>query len=312
MAGQFELAHSQLVIGAGIVAGGPYGCAESVFADVMPGPGTALLNVSKAVNGCMRDSLLALGLPDPNALAARARQLANQGRIDPIDGVLRDRVYLFAGSKDTVVVPNIVRAAAEFYTDLGLAPANIQFVTDVAAGHGFVTLSKGDSCASSDSQTHILACGYDSAGALLAHIYGPLTGRAATASGETLAFDQREFTRGLSDHGLADKGIAYVPRDCRATPGCRVHVVFHGCSQNQDAIGERLARDAGYAEWADTNRLIVLFPQVTAGTLNPYGCWDWWGYTGRGYLTRNGPQIVAVRRMLERLGQTGSAPKGQH
>ena len=41
--------------------------------------------------------------------------------------------------------------------------------------------------------------------------------------------------------------------------------------------------------------------QVTTGTLNPQACWDWWGYTGREYLTRKGPQVVAVRRMLDRL-----------
>src|SRR5262245_14153319 len=56
MAGQFQIAHSSIVMGAGIIAGGPYGCAESVFADSMPGPGTAFLNLSKAINGCMLDA----------------------------------------------------------------------------------------------------------------------------------------------------------------------------------------------------------------------------------------------------------------
>ena len=51
MAGQFELAHSSIVKGAAIIAGGPYGCAQSAFADLMPGPGTAMMNVAKAVNG---------------------------------------------------------------------------------------------------------------------------------------------------------------------------------------------------------------------------------------------------------------------
>src|SRR5262245_36550191 len=48
MAGQFQLAHSRIVVGAALIAGGPYGCAESLFADVMPGPGTAFLNLSRA------------------------------------------------------------------------------------------------------------------------------------------------------------------------------------------------------------------------------------------------------------------------
>ncbi|MEI9900752.1 MAG: hypothetical protein WDN31_12225 [Hyphomicrobium sp.] len=53
--------------------------------------------------------------------------------------------------------------------------------------------------------------------------------------------------------------------------------------------------------WADTNNIIVLFPQTAATPLNPQGCWDWWGYTGSEYLTREAPQITAVYRMLERL-----------
>ncbi|HEY7670292.1 MAG TPA: poly(3-hydroxybutyrate) depolymerase, partial [Hyphomicrobium sp.] len=36
MAGQFQIAHSDEVVGAGIVAGGPYGCAESLYADLIP------------------------------------------------------------------------------------------------------------------------------------------------------------------------------------------------------------------------------------------------------------------------------------
>src|SRR5262245_39584173 len=68
MAGQFQIAHSSIVQGAGIVAGGPYGCAESAFADVMPGPGAPFINLSKAVNGCMLDAMQAWGVPDPNLL----------------------------------------------------------------------------------------------------------------------------------------------------------------------------------------------------------------------------------------------------
>ena len=34
---------------------------------------------------------------------------------------------------------------------------------------------------------------------------------------------------------------------------------------------------------------------------NPLGCWDWWGYSGSDYLTRAGPQIKAVRAMIDRL-----------
>ena len=113
-----------------------------------------------------------------------------------------------------------------------------------------------------------------------------------------IVFDQREFTRDLPSHGLSSSGVAYVPPACRASQGCRVHVIFHGCNQHREKVGDVFIKETGYPAWADANRLVLLYPQVTTTTVNPQACWDWWGYTGRDYLTRNGPQIAAVRRML--------------
>jgi poly(3-hydroxybutyrate) depolymerase len=300
MAGQFEIAHSRLVTGAAIIAGGPYGCAESLFADMMPGPGAAFLNLSKAINGCMLNALELWGVPNPALLADKAKRLADEGRIDPIDGVRDDRVYLFSGTEDHTVVPAIVAAAADFYARLGLEPSQLKQVTGIAAGHAFVTEDQGLACSQS-SKPFIVDCDYDQAGDLLAHIYGKLNPRAAAPSGTFIEFDQRPFTEGLENHGLSDHGFVYVPATCASSDGCRVHIAFHGCSQNETAAGGAFVRDTGFARWADTNRLVVLFPQTMTAPMNPQGCWDWWGYTSHDYLTRQAPQIVAVHRMLERL-----------
>ena len=53
--------------------------------------------------------------------------------------------------------------------------------------------------------------------------------------------------------------------------------------------------------WAEGNRIILLFPQVRRGNLNPDGCWDWWGYSGPHFLERDAPQMVGVKRMIDRL-----------
>jgi poly(3-hydroxybutyrate) depolymerase len=91
--------------------------------------------------------------------------------------------------------------------------------------------------------------------------------------------------------------------------------VFHGCRQNAEQVGERFVREAGYNRWADSNRLIVLYPQTIARygpgysdrrwsyAYNPRGCWDWWGYTNAQYATKAGLQIRAVFAMLERLAE---------
>ncbi|KAB2939452.1 MAG: poly(3-hydroxybutyrate) depolymerase [Hyphomicrobium sp.] len=304
MAGQFEMAHAKDVVGAAIIAGGPYGCSESLYADVIPGPGTALLNLTKAINGCMLNALQAFGVPNPALLAERAERLAEHNRIDPIADVKADRIYLFTGKNDTTVVPAIVDAARKFYEDIGVPASQILYVSDIPAGHAFVTADRGPEC-DHTGKPYIVDCNYDQAGALLGQIYGSLSAPAEQMTGQFQVFDQDAFTEGLSNHGLSDDGLVYVPQACQTNAGCRVHIAFHGCGQNRTFVGDAFARDSGYARWADTNNLIVLFPQTAATPLNPQGCWDWWGYTGPDYLTRDAPQITAVYRMLERL----SAPR---
>ncbi len=305
MAGQFEMAHAKLVKGAAIIAGGPYGCSESVFAGTMPGTGTALLNLGKAINGCMLDLLGIWGVANPDTLAGKAAQRATTGDIDPISDVTIHRVYLFTGQSDRTVVPSIVKAVAAFYGKLGLAPENIKLVTDVPAGHAFVTDDAGGACQRS-GDPYVVDCDYDQAGALLAHIYGSLNARATTPSGDYVTFDQRPFEKPGRDNGLAADGVIYVPPACRTDAACSVHIAFHGCAQNRETVGDAFIKETGFARWADTNKLVILFPQVATTALNPQACWDWWGYTGPDYLTRNAPQITAVLAMLTAF--SGNAP----
>ena len=300
MAGQFQMAHSRDVVGVGILAGGPYGCAESVYAGIIPGPGAAFLNLSKAMNGCMLNALQPWGIPDPRGLAERAAQLAGQGKIDPVENVRGDRIYLFAGREDRTVVPAIVAAAGDFYKELGVPAENVTFVRNLPAGHAFVTADWGGNCDLTASP-YIVDCNYDQVGAMLSHIYGDLNPRVSKPTGDVVSFDQREFLADLPEHGLGDAGAVYMPPACRDSGGCRVHVVLHGCGQNMSAVGDVVVAHTGFLGWADANRLIILFPQVRSTPSNPQACWDWWGYTGARFLTRDGPQVVAIRRMLERL-----------
>ena len=65
---------------------------------------------------------------------------------------------------------------------------------------------------------------------------------------------------------MGDIGYVFVPKDCEAEQGaeCRVHIALHGCKQDVGDIGQRYVDDAGYNAWADTNRIIVLYPQTVA------------------------------------------------
>ncbi len=300
MAGQFQIAHSKKVSGAAIIAGGPYGCSRSAFSAFTFGFGRQFMNLSKAVSGCMLNLYAIWGVPNPKTLARQAELIAENQKIDPLSFVHPDKVYLFSGKSDRTVVPAIVRAAEKFYIKLGVPAANIKRVMKYPAGHGFVTENEGGSCQLS-AKPFVVDCDYDQAGDLLGHIYGTLQPRSVEPSGRYITFDQKPFTDGIDVHGLSDEGIAYIPTECQSQADCRVHVAFHGCGQNKAQVGRAFVEGSGFDRWADTNRLIVLFPQVQSATGNLQACWDWWGYTGDNFLTRNGAQLQIVNRMLEHL-----------
>jgi len=71
--------------------------------------------------------------------------------------------------------------------------------------------------------------------------------------------------------------------------------------------GNLFAKFGGYNEWAETNGIVVLYPQVERRQipppLNPQGYWDWWGqgYTHAKYHTKAGSQIRAVAQMINVL-----------
>lgn len=300
MAGQFQVAHAKIVMGAGIVAGGPYGCAESAAARIAPFWATAVgYNLTQAVQGCMANRLKSWGIPDAKALVKRAVDFAQQARIDPLEHLERDRVYLYSGGADGVIVEPIVEAAREFYRLAGVPEANIQFLKGGKAGHAIVTEDRGLACGIT-GEPYLNDCDYDQAGAILKHIYGSLKPPAAALDGQFIEFDQKPFTPKVPRHGLAATGSAFVPLDC-ARGGCRIHVAFHGCAQGREFVDEAHVRQAGYARWAASNRIIVLYPQTRSDIYNPQGCWDWWGYTQLDYRTQQAPQIFAIKAMIDRL-----------
>jgi len=299
MAVQFHVAHSNTVIGAGVLAAGPYYCARG--------------SVWTAYHDCMAPGSWA-ALPDAEALAAVAVDLARAGRIDATENLAHSRVWLFSGKRDQTVLPEVVDSLRRFYLRF-VSPSAVVLVTDIQAGHGMVTEDAGARCSVTDPP-FINDCDYDAAGKLLAHLLGPLASPGAGSSGRILAFDQRPYAEGDAySISLADSGYVYVPESCERER-CRVHVAFHGCRQNAAAVGERFVREAGYNRWAAANRIVVLYPQTVARNgwggafwnwsfvVNPRGCWDWWGYTGTQYHTKQGSQIRAVKAMLDRLAQT--------
>jgi hypothetical protein len=301
MAGQFHLAFSTTMVGAGVVAGGPWGCASN-------GSGDTLLlggfdNALRALAGCMK---VTGGEPDGATLAEAAAAFAERRRIDPLFGLEGDRVYLFRGESDSVVAAPVAAAAEAFYRAAGIATDRLHTVYVLPggkAGHSLVVEEDGSPCSSNDSP-FIDDCDYDQAGEILRWIYPDLVGRPGPAAGRRIVFDQTEFLPGAVGWGLAREGVAYVPPACESMSGCRVHIVFHGCLQSRttDGIGDLFIERTGYTRYADANRLVLLYPQTNANTA-PNACWDWWGYAASDHLSKQAPQLSAIKAMLDRLAE---------
>lgn len=281
MAVQYSVAYSARVMGVGVVAGGPYGCAMYAGIELcMKGPVSGVAAWRSALN------------------------FAVNGLIDPVEKLRTQRIYIFSGTKDTVVAPQVGGAVLEFYRAARVPSANLLSVRTMPAGHAFIAAAFGNACGVNAApfvdQCAVGGKPYDQPAAILQHIYGPLTASAATLSAAPVPFDQKAF--GSAPAAMADEGYVYVPAPCReASAHCRVHVVFHGCVQSVAKVGDDVYADVGYNRWADSNRIIMLYPQVDASLANPMGCWDWWGYAGGFPQLRSAPQMKVIDAMVARL-----------
>ena len=288
MAHQLHIAFSSIMVGAGLVAGVPYDCARD---SIWRASGTC-------VEGDFPEEEVAGFVDD-------ARRFAEAGAIDPLENLARQRVYLFSGTADERVVTAAVAATADVYRALGTPAAAIRFVDDVPAGHAFLTADFGNPCATSEPP-FVNDCDLDQAGDILRVIYGELNPPAASPSGTLIEFDQHEFVADPRRYSMLDVGYAYLPTACAEGARCRIHVFLHGCRQSAEQIGDALIGHGGFNRWADTNAIIVLYPQATSRVslrvFNPIGCWNFWGYAGDDdYAVRSGAQMAAIRSMIDRL-----------
>lgn len=84
----------------------------------------------------------------------------------------------------------------------------------------------------------------------------------------------------------------------------------HGCLQAASFVGMDFIQNTGYNMWADTNDIIVLYPQAAADDIvhaiwdglylsNPNGCWDWVGWYGNNSDQIGGNIPIQIPRALE-------------
>lgn len=298
MASQLGYAHSSYFKGVGLFAGGPFMCAGH-----------------NNYTACMYNA--SIGAAQLSAMQADIDAWSGN-QIDAKANLAAQKVYLFVGTSDFTVGPNPMAAAQAQYTNNGVAAANLLSVSRASTAHVFPTDfdATGNNACGSTASPYVSNCGYDGAKAMLTHFYGTLNPRNnAPAAGNYIEFDQAAFS---TNPGLAPTGWVYVPANCAAGAQCKVHVALHGCQQAYATVGDRFIRNTGYTRWADTNSIIVLFPQArvdntsrqtaASGSLpNPNGCFDWIGWYGGNFAQKGGTQVAAIKAMVDHLSSgTGS------
>jgi poly(3-hydroxybutyrate) depolymerase len=290
MATQLHVAFSSLIMGAGILAGIPYFCAQGD-------------PVQQAVACAFNPEQIII-----DELVTATNRFESVGDVDATSNMFNSRVFILNGLLDTTVDPEMGVKVQEYYSHY-VSAANIITNFDLVAAHTFPTVDYGNACDESRSP-FLSICDYNAAYETLNVMYPGLErpGAITPLNGDFYEFDQGEFFLDgtAEDSSMDEVGFVYVPSGCMTGENvCRLHVAIHGCLQGRYTLDDEFAMNAGYNEVGELNNIIILYPQTVNTLINPMGCWDWWGYTDTlsdfAYATKRGQQPSAIASMIDRV-----------
>jgi len=286
VAHQMHIAYSDLINGAAIIAGGPFGCADG--------------SLATAMTRCMGTASEAFPVAEQ---AAAIRAAAEDGRLGATGALADDPVWIFHGALDTAMAASLSDALTKLYAQF-VPAGQIRYVKDIESGHAFPAQGRGSAC-NTLQPPFVADCGYDAAGELLQHLYPGLDTPAAG-----IAADLAETKLpGATAAGLSETAYLFVPPACGGgAKSCALHLVLHGCAMSAVQVGTGFIEQSGYLPWAAANNIVLAFPQVVPGPANPLACWDWWGYTGAEYLFRDGAQMTVLANWINELKPSALAP----
>jgi len=287
MAEQMQVADSDIFSGLGVFAGGIYNCSHG--------------DLNQALLGC---SSAQFSPPNFHDTMIFTYELEKQHLIAPLSNLQHSKIYIYRGKKDPIISAALTEQNIHFFETVSVPADQILYAYQIDGGHGLPTLDFGNECFAGDESPYLNHCQYDGAGEMLQHLYGPLKPKTKAVANHLFSIPQRLTSIDqLHAISMAEKADVYVPSSCELGQTCRLHVAFHGCLQTTDDIQDQFYTHAGYNEWAEANNIIVLYPQAEKNIFlnNPKGCWDWWGYTGPEFETRQGAQIQVVMNLIKKL-----------
>ena len=277
MATQLLYAHSSKIKGEATFAGSPFFCAQDDALD-------ALYLCAGTEYGPVPVSTLEYDTDNASCIY-----------MDCVSNLKGRYAWIFSGTLDSVVAQSVAKSAQTMDTFYGIS-ATTNYTT--AAEHGWVTPDVTTSC-STLGEPFLINCGFDAEQTFLTGLFGTLNARNnGTLSGKLIQFNQSPYAA----FDMDSSAYVFVPANCASGAKCKLIVALHGCEMGQSFIGNTFVTKSGLNEWADTNSIIVLYPQAIPDSVyNPYGCWDWWGYAGSNYSVSGGAQLSKIWAMMQRI-----------
>lgn len=300
MATQLHFSYSANIKGEAIFAGSPFFCAlgtSDAFWGLVYGPA---YSADYALYSCSGTEYWSEGESPPlSTLETDTNNAAKDGYLDPVADLSGSKAWIFSGEDDTVVSQSVVKDSQSMLSHYGVSTTT-NYTT--AAEHGWVTpdVSSSSNPCNKLNSNYLINCGFDAEQQMLTDFFGTLNARNnGTLTGSLIQFNQTPY--GGTD--MDSTGWLYVPANCASGASCKLVVALHGCEMGQQYIGTEFVQNSGLNEWADTNSIIVLYPQAvsSASPANDLGCWDWWDYSGTAYASNEGSQVEAIWKMIEQI-----------
>uniref|UniRef100_A0A6B2LCV0 Carboxylic ester hydrolase n=1 Tax=Arcella intermedia TaxID=1963864 RepID=A0A6B2LCV0_9EUKA len=246
MALQLEISFSSTILGSALSAGPPYYCAQGSEGSVL---------------ACTQSPAQ---IPIPS-LERAMQDFATSGAIDGLGNLTSHSVLLYSGTLDTVVLPGVVQASEQILRAMGVQTVQTEY--SVASEHCWPTEAWGNQCPIL-GEPFINNCHYDLAGKALSLFYGPLKPSGSPSAGNIRLLDQNTFAPGGDAEAISmdHYAYAYMPSQCQGSMNnCKLHLSFHGCLQSSSHIGTDFVENAGFNAWAETNSIVVVYPQTLQG-----------------------------------------------
>jgi len=149
MAHQFHVAHSERIMGVGVVAGGPYYCSAGSILDAVTKCSQFVMlecrQLGLDAKWCSRTDLAPKNDRDARRVAqasfAEAKRQEAAGTISRLAGLKGDKVYLISAEYDAIVPHGVMDAVFHFYADAdkaGVEAGNIAYNRTFPARHTMV------------------------------------------------------------------------------------------------------------------------------------------------------------------------------